>query len=104
MMVPSETNSMRMQPTLIALALFLLASSAQAAWYETWGNDTGGLIPWSPAVKDAYREAAADHCARYNKVAQITSVHPWYGDFVGFACIFPPGYDPVKAWYGPPVR
>jgi hypothetical protein len=99
-----ETNSMRMQPALIALALSLLASSAYAGWYETWGNDTGGLIPWSPAVKDAYREAAADHCARYNKVAQITSVHPWYGDFVGFACIFPPGYDPVKAWYGPPVR
>ena len=99
-----ETISMRIRLGLCVFALSLIASSAQAGWYETWGNDTGGLIPWSPAVKDAYREAAADHCARYNKVAQITSVHPWYGDFVGFACIFPPGYDPVKAWYGPPVR
>ena len=62
-----------------------------------------GELPAQDALA-AYREAAADHCARYNKVAQITSVHPWYGDFVGFACIFPPGYDPVKAWYGPPVR
>jgi hypothetical protein len=95
---------MPMRTGFLALAVSVLASAAQAGWFETWGNDTGGIIPWSPALRDTYREAAADHCGRYNKVARITSVHPWYGDYVGFTCAFPRGYDPVKAWYGWPIR
>lgn len=69
------------------------------------GNDTGGIIAWSPEVDLIYREVAAAHCAAWNKVAEITSVHRWYGDYVAFRCHFPPGYDPRK-WmiYGPPVR
>jgi hypothetical protein len=94
-----------MRTTFLALAVSVLASAAQAGWFETRGNDTGGIIPWSPVPGYAYREAAADHCGRYNKVARITSVHPWYGDYVGFTCAFPRGYDPVKAWYyGWPTR
>jgi hypothetical protein len=92
---------MRLKLGLLAFALVALASTAHAGWYETWGNDTGGIIPWSPAVRGVFKEAAADHCARYNKIARITSVHPWYGDYIGFTCAFPRGYDPVKAWYGP---
>jgi hypothetical protein len=43
-----------------------------------------------------YLDTADRHCAAYHKVARITSVHPRYGDYVGFACRFPRGYDPVK--------
>jgi hypothetical protein len=85
--------------TAAALALSLLAPSARA---EVWsvhginGNDTGGIIPWSPAIRYSYRGIAALHCAGYNKVSRITSVHARYGEYVGFACYFPRGYDPVK--------
>jgi hypothetical protein len=79
--------------TLAALALVV---PAEAAW--VWrGNDTGGLMPWergTPRIE--YLDTADHHCAGYNKVARITSVHPRYGDYVVFACRFPRHYDPVK--------
>jgi hypothetical protein len=59
------------------------------------GNDTGGIIAFSP---DAYRfrhDIAADHCARYRKIHRITSVHPRYGDYIAFACFWPRGSDGV---------
>ncbi len=95
-----------------AFALSLLASVAQAGFlgpnYPVQANDTGGIIAWSPAIAYVYRDIAAASCARWNKVATITSVHPWYGDYVAFRCVFPRGYDPVKAlapwrwpfWFG----
>lgn len=69
------------------------------------GNDTGGIIAWRPEIAHVYREIAAEHCARYDKISEITSVHRRYGDYVGFRCHFPRGYDPRK-WmlYGPPLR
>jgi hypothetical protein len=89
------------------LTLPLLANPGQAGVLDTMpfeGNDTGGIIAWSPDIAYTYRDIAAAHCAAYNKVPEITSVHPWYGDYVAFRCHFPRGYDPRK-WmiYGPPV-
>jgi len=87
---------------IILLASCLSAARAHAWWYGEYGNDTGGIIAWSPEVSHIYKDIAAGHCAQYNKIAKITSVHPWYGDYVGFACVFPRGYDPVRAWYASP--
>jgi hypothetical protein len=88
-----------------ALALSFCGSVAQAGFIGVWGghsNDTGGIIPWSPEIAHSYRDIAAAECARWNKVAAITSVHRQYGDYVGFACLWPRGYDPVKERrYGP---
>jgi hypothetical protein len=81
-----------------------MSGCAAAGPYGLVGNDRGGVIPWSPAVAYIYRDVAAEHCARYFKVPEITSVHRWYGDFVGFTCQFPRGYDPVRAQYGATVR
>jgi hypothetical protein len=90
--------------TLFAVAALSMALAPQAhAWNDlfnsVWGakgNDTGGIIPWSPALRDfGYREAAQHHCGGYHKVAHITSVKARYGDYVGFSCNFPPNYDPV---------
>ena len=82
-----------------ALALSLLTVPAHAQMWSVEGfrgNDTGGIIPWSPALRAyGYRVAAQEHCAGYNRIARITSVHARYGDYVGFACEFPRGYDPV---------
>jgi hypothetical protein len=63
------------------------------------GNDTGGIIPWSPEVAHIYRGIAADYCARWNRISRITSVHRRYGDFVGFVCLYDRYYDPRKAWW-----
>ena len=96
----------RMLVAFAALIVSLLAVPAQAeVWsvYAINGNDTGGIIPWTRELRAfGYRDAAQLHCAAYHKVARITSVHPRYGDYVGFACQFPRGYDPVKSgtwWY-----
>lgn len=52
------------------------------------GNDTGGIISWSPENQAMAREWAGAHCARYRKYARITSVHRQYGDYIGFECAF----------------
>ena len=92
-----------MRRTLLASAALMLSVFAMPAQAEVWsifsinGNDTGGIIPWSPQLRAyGYRDAAQQHCSGYHKVAHITSVHPRYGDYVGFACHFPRDYDPVK--------
>jgi hypothetical protein len=53
------------------------------------GNDTGGIIAWSPEAQAAAPEASAAHCARYGKVARITSVNARFGDYIGFVCQWP---------------
>ena len=61
------------------------------------GNDTGGIIQWTPDVDLTYRDIAAAHCARWNRLAGITSVHRTYGDYIGFQCIYDRRFDPRKA-------
>jgi hypothetical protein len=92
---------MRFNPLPAALlAVTLLTAPAHAEIWSVYGingNDTGGIIPWSPALRAyGYREAAQHHCGGYHKVARVTSVVTGYGNYVGFACAFPRDYDPVK--------
>ena len=84
---------------MIGACAFALAATTAQAGYVFKGNDTGGIISWNPEVALIYKEVAAEHCSRYNKVAFITSIHANYGDYVAFVCAFPRGYDPVKARY-----
>jgi len=60
------------------------------------GNDTGGIIQWTPDVDLVYRDIAAAHCARWNRLAGITSVHRTYGDYIGFQCIYDRRFDARK--------
>jgi hypothetical protein len=55
------------------------------------GNDTGGIFPYSPDLEGVYDKIAADYCARWHRLSQITSVHPMYGDYISFVCIDKPG-------------
>jgi hypothetical protein len=89
---------MRWKPA-IALVLFSFATPAGADpnWGLT-GNDTGGIIQWVPEINHIYGDIAAEHCARWNRIARITSVHRWYGEFIGFRCLVDRRYDPRKAW------
>jgi hypothetical protein len=81
-----------MRPKLF-LVVFTAASSlmmtACAGVGPFKGNDTGGIIAWSPEAEATALDAAMDHCARYDKVAKITSVHRQYGDYIGFICRWP---------------
>jgi hypothetical protein len=59
------------------------------------GNDTGGIIAWSPETHRLRHELAAQHCASYDKTYRITSVRARYGDYIGFRCYWPRGTDGV---------
>jgi len=96
-----------LRSTLIAVALGAMSSvwaggvagagaTGPGPWSEhlwAYGNDTGGIIPYLPDIKDIriYRQLAADYCARWRRLSHVTSVHRQYGDYVGFECIDRPG-------------
>ena len=54
------------------------------------GNNTGGIIPYSPDVEGIYRQLAADYCASWGRLSHVTSVHRRYGDYIAFVCIDKP--------------
>ncbi len=56
------------------------------------GNDTGGIFPYSPAVENSYQDIAEAHCARWARLAKVTSIHRKYGDYVSFVCYDRPGW------------
>ena len=77
-----------------ASGIALAALQGPGPWFGrewVWGNDTGGIIPYSPPVNRVYRQMAADHCARWGRLSHITSVHRRYGDYIAFVCIDRPG-------------
>jgi len=56
------------------------------------GNDTGGIITYAPGLeRGAYHQMAANWCARWGRLSHVTSMHPIYGDYIGFVCIDRPG-------------
>ena len=55
------------------------------------GNDTGGILPYSPDVQPIYHQIAGDFCARWGRFAKVTSIHRVYGEYVGFVCYDRPG-------------
>ena len=57
------------------------------------GNDTGGIIPYSPDLEGSYAQIAQDYCARWHRLSNVTSVHRVYGDYISFVCIDKPGHD-----------
>ena len=84
----------RMLFALLPAALLLAAppTVVQAGVGPFEGNDTGGIIAWSPQTQRHARAIAREHCARYGKLARITSVYARYGSYIGFACRFPRAY------------
>jgi hypothetical protein len=54
------------------------------------GNDTGGIIPYSPAVEATYRQMAQSYCGQWHRLSHVTSVHRQYGDYISFVCIDKP--------------
>ncbi len=77
----------------MAVSSAALASGAEFAGPGpgVTGNDTGGIFPYSPGVETVYQDIAAAHCARWARLAKVTSIHRKYGDYVSFVCYDRPG-------------
>ncbi len=84
-----------MRKTFIGLTLVLAASLAGCAGVGPGGtgNDSGGIIPWSPDNQAHARDYAMRHCAYYDKVAHMEPIYPRYGQYISFTCYFPRGYN-----------
>ncbi len=76
----------------------LLLASCAGAGPGLTGNDTGGIIPYSPENRLVARDMAFEHCARFGKRAHLTGVDARYGGYISFACRFDPRFDPRAAY------
>jgi len=65
----------------------ILAPQAQL---NVKGNDTGGIIVWSPRNERMAQEWADAFCHGHGKYGRITSVHRQYGDYIAFNCLWSP--------------
>ena len=77
-------------PAALGLAL------AACGVYGPKGNDTGGIIPWSPENELAAMAIAESNCGGYGKFALITSVRRVYGDYIAYVCRWDP---PVRRFW-----
>ena len=95
-----KLKSMRIALACLIVGLNAALAPAQEQPYLK-GNDTGGIISWSCEAEVVAPALAADHCARFDKYARITSVHRHYGDYIAFQCIWTPHVGRLQL---PPVR
>ena len=58
---------------LIVAALTVVLTACAGPGRGITGNDTGGIIPYSPAVEGTYRRLAADHCGWHRLSHVITA-------------------------------
>jgi hypothetical protein len=56
--------------------------------YGPKGNDTGGIIPWSPENEKNAFEIAQANCGAFNKYAVATSINRVYGDYIAYTCVW----------------
>jgi len=76
-------------------AISLMLVSGASAWNDilnsVWGpkgNDTGGIIPWSPENEARAFEIASAQCARWNKYPLATSIFRMPGSYIGYRCVW----------------
>lgn len=54
------------------------------------GNDTGGIIAWSPEAEAAAPALAMEQCGLYGKEGRISSVTRGYGNYIAYSCRWVP--------------
>ena len=81
----------------VAAAFSVMLVPQASAWndllnsvYGPKGNDTGGIIPWSPENEQNSFKIASEQCARWNKLPVATSIHRQYGDYISYKCVWEP--------------
>jgi hypothetical protein len=81
-----------------ALTLGLSAASCVGPNAGVTGNDTGGIVPWSPDNDRYAREIADQHCAGYSKYGRVTSKVRQPGNYIAWSCTWKPyGWRPLRA-------
>jgi hypothetical protein len=88
----------------LAVAVLSLALASEAsAWndilnsvYGPKGNDTGGIIPWSPDNERNAFAIAESQCSRWNKYPVATSIHRVPGDYIAYRCVWERPYLAVR--------
>jgi hypothetical protein len=70
----------------LALGVMLVSC---AGVYGPKGNDTGGIIPWSPENEQMAHQIADDNCGAYGKFAVLRTMHRAYGDYISYDCVRP---------------
>jgi hypothetical protein len=80
---------------LVAVLAFPLAACVGVSGSK--GNDTGGIIPWSPENELAALDIGQANCGTYRKFALITTVHRQYGDYIVYECRSNPVRQPRRA-------
>ena len=73
----------------IPAALGLMLASC-AGVHGPKGNDTGGIIPWSPDNERMANDIAQGNCGFYNKHAVLRTINRVPGDFISYECRFDP--------------
>ena len=76
-------------------AISLMLVSGASAWNDilnsVWGpkgNDTGGIIPWSPENELMAFEIAQAQCGNYHKFAVATSITRGPGNYIAYKCVW----------------
>jgi hypothetical protein len=72
---------------LLVAALGLALGSCAGVWGPK-GNDTGGIIPWSPENEQMALEIANRTCNFYWKHAVISSIRRVPGDYITYNCVW----------------
>ena len=82
---------------MFAAAIGLTAAPQAYAWNDlfnsVWGskgNDSGGIIPWTPENERASFDIAKEQCARWNKFPVATSIQRVPGDYIAYTCAWDP--------------
>ena len=85
-------------------AISLTAVPQASAWNDilnsVWGskgNDTGGIIPWSPENERDSFAIASRKCAWWNKYPAATSISRMPGDYISYKCVWDPPAPAVTA-------
>jgi hypothetical protein len=72
----------------VALMALAMTLPACAGVYGPKGNDTGGIIPWSPDAERVALVIANENCNSFRKYAVITSMRRRYGEYIVYECRF----------------
>jgi hypothetical protein len=72
----------------LAATIAIALGSCAMGVHGPKGNDTGGIIPWSPENERAAPAIAGANCNAYGKYAVLRSARRVYGDYISYECRF----------------
>ena len=84
-------NRILISAAALSLMLVTSASALDNPLADVWGskgNDTGGIIPWSPENEKNAFEIASSNCKFWNKYPVPNSISRVPGDYISYQCVW----------------